>query len=264
MEKVHNWAKEIGYTSISHDLVFGLPHQSIEGISNTIDRTNELQPDRISFYSYAHVPWIKGLGQRGFEDKDIPNGEQKRALYELGKELFDKNGYTEIGMDHFALKNDSLYHSMKNKSLHRNFMGYTTNSTRLMIGLGMSSISDSWYAFAQNLKTVEEYQKVINEGQLPIFKGHLLNSEDLEIRRIILDLMCKFETKWENNSIVASLIPDILKRLAPLEADGLVEINENHVRVTDEGRIFVRNICMAFDARLHRSENENRLFSLTV
>jgi oxygen-independent coproporphyrinogen III oxidase len=129
VKKVHEWSKEIGYTSISHDLVFGLPHQTKENIQYTIEKTNELRPDRLAYYSYAHVPWIKGLGQRGYSENDLPKDEVKRELYELGKKLFDENGYVEIGMDHFALKSDDMYAAMQNKTLHRNFMGYTTNNT---------------------------------------------------------------------------------------------------------------------------------------
>lgn len=129
-----------------------------------------MQPDRISFYSYAHVPWVKGVGQRGFNENDLPANEEKRELYEIGKELFAALGYVEIGMDHFALKTDSLFKATEHKTLHRNFMGYTANKTQLMVGLGMSAISDSWYAFAQNVKTVKEYQQIVNSGEIPILE----------------------------------------------------------------------------------------------
>ena len=159
VERVTNWAKEIGYKGISHDLVFGLPHQTWEKMEETIHKTLALKPDRLAFYSYAHVPWIKGVGQRGFDENDLPSGEEKRKLYENGKKLLEDLGYREIGMDHFALEHDDLYQSMISGNIHRNFMGYSSSKTQLMIGLGMSAISDSWYAFAQNEKTVEDYQK---------------------------------------------------------------------------------------------------------
>ena len=155
VEEATRIAREIGYTSISHDLVFGLPHQNLASIVHTIEKTKSLQPDRIAFYSYAHVPWIKGVGQRGYDENDLPSAELKRILYEEGKRMLHEMGYDEIGMDHFALKSDNLHEAMVSKSLHRNFMGYTAGKTKLMIGLGMSSISDSWYSFAQNVKTVE-------------------------------------------------------------------------------------------------------------
>ena len=136
-------------------MIFGLPFQTAADIIDTITKTKILQPDRISFYSYAHVPWVKGVGQRGFNEDDLPKDEEKRNLYEIGKRLFADFGYEEIGMDHFALQTDELYIATKNNTLHRNFMGYTANKTQLMIGLGMSAISDSWGAFAQNVKTVK-------------------------------------------------------------------------------------------------------------
>ncbi len=184
VRKVTEWSREIGYKSTSHDLVFGLPHQNWDAMEYTIKKTLELSPDRLAFYSYAHVPWIKGVGQRGFTESDLPNGQEKRQLYEKGKKLLQDKGYIEVGMDHFSLEQDDLYQSLINRNLHRNFMGYTSNKTQLLIGLGMSAISDSWYGFAQNTKTVEEYKRAIEKGQLPIAKGHILNKEDLILDNI--------------------------------------------------------------------------------
>lgn len=262
--KVTLWAREIGYTSISHDLVFGLPFQTIENVVDTIEKTKALQPDRLAFYSYAHVPWIKGNGQRGFKDEDLPKDEEKRKLYEIGKLLLDKNGYHEIGMDHFALKKDSLYESFNSKQLHRNFMGYSSSKTQLMIGLGVSSISDSWYSFAQNVKTIEEYYQLINKNELPVFRGHTLTNEDLKIRKHILNLMCQFHTSWENTADYFEEIPAILIQLEEMEKDGLIQIYKDHIVVTDAGKPYVRNICMAFDLRLNRKAPQTALFSMTI
>ncbi len=263
VKKVHDWSREIGYTSISHDLIFGLPFQNEKSIRNTIKKTVSLRPDRIAYYSYAHVPWIKGVGQRGFEDADLPKDEVKRHLYELGKQLFFENGYVEIGMDHFSLPSDNLYQAMKNKKLHRNFMGYTAGKTALMIGLGMSSISDSWYAFAQNEKSVTDYTARVNRGEFPVFRGHLLNGQDLIIRRHILNLMCNLETEW-SYGLDESTKKGIVKRLESLIDDGLLDITDNKVKVKEEGRMFVRNICMAFDLRLIENKPETRIFSMTI
>ena len=155
VEKVTRWAREIGYNSVGHDIIFGLPFQTLSDVEHTILKTKELMPDRLAFYSYAHVPWMKGNGQRGYKDADLPNANEKRQQYEEGKRLLAQVGYAEIGMDHFALKTDALYKSMKSGKLHRNFMGYTASKTHLMVGLGASSISDSWYGFAQNVKGLE-------------------------------------------------------------------------------------------------------------
>ena len=262
--KVTFWAKEIGYTSVGHDLIFGLPFQTLENIVDTIDKTNSLQPDRLAFYSYAHVPWIKGNGQRGFKTEDVPKDDEKRKLYEEGKKLLAVKKYHEIGMDHFALENDSMFESFKNGKLHRNFMGYTSSKTKLMIGLGVSSISDSWYCFAQNEKTIEDYYKKLDQNELPIFRGHILTDEDLIIRQHILNLMCQFETSWENDNQFFEELPEIIHQLHEMEVDGLIEILNKSIKVTQKGKPFVRNLCMAFDLRLKRNAPETELFSMTV
>lgn len=264
VQDVTHWAEELGYLSISHDLVFGLPHQTLEGMLKTIDKVNELKPDRISFYSYAHVPWIKGIGQRGFKEEDLPSAQLKRALYEEGKKRLEKNGYIEIGMDHFALPSDSMYQSMIENKLHRNFMGYTSSKTKLMIGLGVSSISDSWYSFAQNAKTVEEYTDLINQGKLAVNKGHLLTQEDLIIRQHILNIMCQMETSWKDSKMQFDEISEILPKLSELEKDQLIEIKNNTLIVNEKGRPYLRNICMPFDLRMMRKEPLSQIFSMTI
>ena len=262
--KVTFWAKEIGYTSISHDLIFGLPFQKLDNVLDTIDKTNSLQPDRLAFYSYAHVPWIKGNGQRGFKDSDLPKDNEKRQLYEEGKNLLEKNGYHEIGMDHFALKKDSLFVSAIEGKLHRNFMGYTASKTQLMIGLGVSSISDSWYAFAQNEKTIEDYYTRLKKSALPVYRGHILTAEDMIIRKHILNLMCQFRTSWKNKNLQFTELPKVLENLFELEQDGLIVRKEEAIIITEKGKPFVRNICMAFDLRLIRKAPETKLFSMTI
>lgn len=264
VRQVTDGAREIGYTSISHDLVFGLPHQTLANVIDTINKTNQLLPDRLAFYSYAHVPWIKGTGQRGFSEEDLPRDEAKRALYEAGKQLFSELGYIEIGMDHFALETDSLYQSMLNKTLHRNFMGYTASKTRLMIGLGMSAIGDSWYAFAQNEKTVPEYETRANRGELPVFRGHLLTDEDRLIRQHILNIMCHFETSWAKPEMQFAQLDECLQKLEEMKTDGLLQLEGNKLVVPEPARPFVRNICMAFDLRLMRNAPETRIFSMTI
>ena len=262
--KVTLWAKEIGYTSISHDLVFGLPFQTLEDVLDTIDKTNSLHPDRLAFYSYAHVPWIKGNGQRGFNDEDVPKDDAKRQLYEQGKIQLAKHGFHEIGMDHFALENDSMFTSFNEGKLHRNFMGYTTTNTKLMIGLGVSSISDSWTAFAQNEKVLEDYYARLDKDEIPVYRGHVLNEEDLTIRRHILNIMCQFQTSWHNKNEQFPELRAILESLKEMEKDGLLRFNENQLVVTEEGKPFVRNICMAFDLRLKRKAPKTQLFSMTI
>ncbi len=264
VKAVTELSKEIGYTSISQDLVFGLPFQTTESIVDTITKTKELKPDRIAFYSYAHVPWIKGVGQRGYDENDLPSPEEKRAMYETGKKMFAELGYVEIGMDHFALKTDSMHKAMDNKTLHRNFMGYTASKTQLMVGLGMSSISDSWYAFAQNAKTVEKYTELVNSGKIPIFRDHELSKEDLIIRKHILNIMCHFETSWSDEALQFPELQECLDRLKEMEQDGLVKITENGLSLPESARPFVRNVCMAFDLQLIRNKPTTRIFSMTI
>ena len=254
-------ARAAGFTGINADLVFGLPFQTPESMERTIALTNRLRPDRIAFYSYAHVPWIKP-GQRRFTEADLPADAEKRTLYELGKRRFEEAGYLEIGMDHFALPHDALSIAMERGTLHRNFMGYTPVRTGLMIGLGVSAIGDAWTCFAQNLKTVEQYQDAVNSGTLPMLRGHVLTDDDLHVRRAILDVMCRFSTDlagigWDADDVEAHFFD--------LAADGLVEQEGTRIHVTRKGRPFVRNVCMAFDPDLGRERDGDRpRFSMTV
>ncbi|GAB4049978.1 oxygen-independent coproporphyrinogen III oxidase [Spirosoma litoris] len=269
VKQVTEWAHQIGYTSISHDLVFGLPFQTTNSIVDTIYQTITLQPDRISFYSYAHVPWIKGNGQRGFRDEDLPSGEQKRTLYETGRDLLEHAGYTEIGMDHFAMPHDSLYSAMQEGTLHRNFMGYTTTQTKVLLGLGVSSIGDVWSAFAQNEKDVETYIAKVMAGQLPLLRGHVLDDQDQFLRRQILNIMCQGQTQWHIGSWSKHEWEDLSARLESFWLDGLLEYDAEGLRVNPEGRPFLRNICMAFDERLNYAQSKagsakTKLFSKTV
>lgn len=261
VEKITELAREIGYTSINFDLIYGLPLQTVVGLEDTILQVEKLMPDRIAFYSYAHVPWIKP-GQRSFTEDDLPTVTEKQKLYELGRQMFISMGFEEIGMDHFALTTDSLFKAEKSGKLHRNFMGYTHQYTQLMIGLGVSSISDTWFAFAQNVKKVEDYYDLINKGQFPILKGHHLTEEDLIIRRHILNLMCKGRTDWDTSLVINDALIAGLERAKLLEQDGLVQILENRLAVTHLGKRFLRNICMSLDARLWSEQPETQLFSM--
>jgi len=264
VEKVTQWARDIGYTSVGHDLIFGLPFQDLEDVNYTITQTKRLQPDRIAFYSYAHTPWIKGNGQRGFDEVDLPFAEEKRKQYEEGKKALENAGYAEVGMDHFALKNDKLLRYQKKGKLHRNFMGYTTTQSKKMIGLGVSAISDSWFGFAQNEKNLSNYYNKINAGQLPVFRGHILSNEDLVVRKHILNLMCNFETSWKDNKNDLPEMKDILINLLEMQADNLVVLGKNYIKVTDKGQAYIRNVCMAFDLRLQANRPEQRIFSMTI
>ena len=258
VEQVTREARELGYTSINYDLIYGLPLQKLHTVEDTVNKVIGLLPDRIAFYSYAHVPWIKP-GQRRFTEMDLPEDEEKRRLYERGREMLLEAGYFDIGMDHFALPTDSLYEAAQNHTLHRNFMGYTHQYTQLCIGLGVSSIGDSWYGFGQNIKVVEPYIKAVSEGRFPLFKGHILTDDDLQHRKEILNVMCNGSTTLD-----MEFYQVIRERLMPLEKDGLIEIEKDQLIVTEAGKPFLRNICMAFDERLWNNQPQSQIFSTAV
>ena len=263
VENVTLWARGLGYESINYDLIFGLPLQTKDHIRTTIEKVKALLPERIAFYSYAHVPWIKP-SQRAYSEADLPVGPEKRALYELGRTLLQDAGYFEIGMDHFALPKDSLYKAMEAGTLHRNFMGYTPLYTTLSLALGASSISDSWGAFVQNEKKIEDYQEVVNAGRFPIIKGHILSDEDRILRRHILNIMCRYETSWDQTEYQCDALYQGLERLDTLEMDGLIKRYPYKLEVTEKGKPFIRNICMALDAHYWRKQPEGALFSQAV
>ncbi|MBL4752505.1 MAG: oxygen-independent coproporphyrinogen III oxidase [Flavobacteriales bacterium] len=263
VEAVTEASRRIGYDSLNFDLVYGLPLQTKKSIEDTFEKVMRLRPDRIAYYSYAHVPWIGG-GQRKFSEADLPADDEKRELYELGRDKLEEAGYQEIGMDHFSLKEDTLFKASQTKALHRNFMGYTANHTQLMIGLGVSAIGDTLYGFGQNVKTVEGYRDKVEQGVLPIFRGHLLTDEDLTVRGHITSIMCNYETSWDSLSGDEEVTKQGLARLNELEADGLVVIEEGGLKVPESGKPFLRNICMALDARLWANVPETKVFSTTI
>lgn len=263
VQKVTDDARKHGYTSINFDLIYGLPFQTLASIQQTIDTVKRIRPDRIAFYAYAHVPWIKP-SQRRFTEADLPDGDAKRALYELGRSLLEDVGYREIGMDHFALESDSLWKASQAGKLHRNFMGYTSRQVAPLIGLGVSAIGDSWSMFAQNEKLLETWRAKVEKGELPILRGHVLTPEDLVLRRHVLNLMTRFKTEWSERSLYDPWLETVPDRLAELARDGLLVLDKYRCEILPEGRAFLRNACMAFDARLARQAPTSQLFSKTI
>ena len=261
VERVVKKAREIGYTSINFDLIYGLPAQSVDTILDTIAKTARLQPDRLAFYSYAHIPWLKPA-QRMYEDQ-LPSEDEKFQFYQVGKFALEDAGYVDIGMDHFSLPSDTLFQAAQNGRLHRNFMGYNTTPTALLIGLGASAISDAWTAFVQNIKSVEEYIEATHTTSFPYYRGHKLTAQDEYIRRHILNLMCKFSTRWEEEEY-PEYWSQVHRRMSSVIEDGFVEWSGQHISVSEGGRAFIRNICMALDARMWARRPETQLFSSTV
>lgn len=251
-------ARELGYKSINFDLIYGLPKQSLKTMELTLDRTLDLRPDRIAFYSFALVPWIKPA-QRLFKDEDLPSGDVKRELYEYGRTRFIEAGYLEIGMDHFALPNEALSLASQMGALHRNFMGYTDHRTDVLLGLGVSAISESRFSFHQNLKVLPQYERALTAGEIPTHRGHVHTNEDLRQREKVL----KFITSYE-----ASLSPEEIKDaeifLSPMLQDKLVMIQDHKLKLTEKGRPFLRNACLFFDRRYREKAPNSQVFSKAI
>lgn len=268
MEKVQQAtenARKTGFTSVNFDLIYGLPKQNLQRLRNTMSDVLALEPDRIAFYSYAHVPWTS-KGQRLFDENDLPEPAAKLELYRTGKQILTEKGYTDIGMDHFALPGEALWLARQNGTLHRNFMGYTTRNTALLLGIGVSAISDTGSAFAQNRKSIHEYYQMLEEDSLPVFKGYFLNEEDRSFRNYIHDISCRGYTEFRK--VDAALLSEFtFPVLQDLANDGLVVWNEREVRVSESGQHFIRNICAAFDLYLQRGkrlQQQKTLFSKAI
>jgi oxygen-independent coproporphyrinogen III oxidase len=262
-KEVVDWSRKHGFHSVNIDLVYGLPKQSVKSVEMTVEYLKQLQPERIAFYSYAHVPW-KSKGQRRYTEADLPSATDKWKMYHTGRELLLKQGFVAIGMDHFALPEDKLYVAAKEGKIHRNFMGYTTTNNKLIIGLGCSSISDSWTAFVQNEKEVEAYEEKIEKGEWSFITGHRLNEEDLVLRQHILNLMCKGETDLNEAELDQQFLTSANEKFKQLAGDGLLELHERKISINEKGQLFVRNICAALDARLFRKNSSATTFSKAI
>lgn len=254
-------ARNLGYSSVNFDLIYGLPHQALATLSRTFDKVAELRPERIAFYSYAHLP-STFPAQKSYHNY-LPDETEKRALYEFGKERLLELGYEEVGMDHFSLPDDPLCLAKKTGDLHRNFMGYTTLATKMLLGLGASSISDVWYGFAQNEKSVECYQREIDKHRIPIVKGHHLSEIDLGVRQVILDLICRGEAEVPF-SIWDQLPASSLESIREMENEELLNSTGLHVQVSEEGMGVVRNICSLFDLRMLEKKEAKTQFSKAI
>ena len=267
---LHLYLRELGFESINFDFIYGLPHQSVESFRKTIDLAIELRPDRVAVYSYAFVPWIKAH-QKAIRLEDLPPRDLKLRLFGVAHERFLGAGYQQIGMDHFALPDDSLAVAARERTLFRNFMGYTTHPARDYVGLGVSAIGDLGGAFAQNTKKLNRYKEALDRGLPPIERG-FERSRDDEIRRdVIQDLMCNFHVEIpaierRYGIEFASYFADALRELdeGPVR-HGFVRRSETEIEVTEAGRLFVRNVCMAFDRYLKEKEaGAKPIFSRTV
>jgi len=257
--------RALGFLSINVDLIYGLPHQTSETFSKTIEQILQLNPDRLAVYSYAHVPWMKHY-QEIFKDH-LPDQKEKFEIFKTALRLFLEAGFDYIGMDHFAKPTDELAVARENRTLWRNFMGYTTKAGTDLLGLGMSAISSLENGFSQNEREIRPYQEEIQKGGAATLRGFELSDDDKIRGRVIMNLLChagvrKKDIEAEFEIDFEDYFKTALLKLKPLEQDGLVKITPDEIAPTSLGRLFLRNLAMPFDAYL--PEPGKRVFSRTV
>lgn len=250
-------SRNLGFKSISLDLIYGLPFQSVTSFAQTIDKIIALSPDRLSLFNYAHMPHLFPA-QRRINETDLPTPREKLAILKMAITTLTQAGYVYIGMDHFAKPDNELALAQKNRTLHRNFQGYSTQTDCDLIGLGVSSIGKINNSFMQNVKTLDQYYSRLDVGELAVEKGIVLNNEDILRRHVISELICYFELDFSHtnalfNIDVNSHFKHELNLLKTMAQDGLLELSDNSITVTATGKLLIRHICKVFDqyARLH-------------
>lgn len=262
-------ARKHGFSEgINVDLIYGLPKQEIKSFGESIERVISLRPDRVALYSFAYVPWIKGH-QKKLDPALLPTAEAKLQLYLEGMKRFLDAGYVPIGMDHFALPDDELARAAAAGQLHRNFMGYSVMPATDMIATGVSGIGEVGHGFFQNRKKLSTYYEDLDAGRLPVTRGYLLDEDDRIRQHVIRELMCNFHVSHADverrfSIDFAQYFESELDALGELQDAGFVSMTETELRVTDTGRVFVRNACMEFDRYLKRPKTEAPVFSRTV
>ena len=260
-------ARKMGYGSVNLDLIYGLPSQRRESFGESVDQVLSLRPDRVAMYSYAHVPWLK-KPQKVME-AHLPEGVEKFRIFTIGIEKFTSAGYVYIGMDHFALPHDELVRAQNDRTLYRNFQGYTTHAGADLYGMGISAIGSIGDTYVQNLKEYDSYFAAVAEGRLATYRGYRLDDEDHLRRDVIGRILChcvllKSEVEEAWGITFDDHFADELSRLVPLADDGMVDLHDDRIEVTPMGRIFIRNVAMVFDAYLKRREGQPRIFSRTL
>lgn len=259
--------KRLGFQSLNFDLIYGLPHQTIEKFKHTIDQVLQLGPDRIALYSFAHIPWLKSH-QKLIQEAVLPNSNNKLDIFIMARDQLLANGYDAIAMDHFAKQEDDLAKAFKQNTLHRNFMGYTVKPADEYIGIGVSSIGYLESTFVQNQHDLKAYYQALDAGNLPISKGLSLTPDDKIRQWVISKLMCQFVIDKRAFQAQFGLdfdhyFADEKKHLHHYEAEGFLTQSSEKIQATELGQLFIRNICMGFDWYL-RQENRHKQFSKTV
>lgn len=254
--RIYGACREAGFAGVNLDLIYGLPHQRPDNFRVTVAKIIELQPDRVALFSYAHVPWLK-KHQAALDEAALPDARTKFTLFHDARGLFLAAGYVQVGMDHFARPGDELAVALRERRVHRNFMGYTVLPADDLIGFGITAISGVAGRFAQNESHLAQYYRTLDAGLLPAVRGIVLDDDDQLRAHVISTLMCNFELRFAEVEArfgldFAATFAVELAELAPLAADGLIEISEGVLRATATGRLFIRNVCMPFDAWLRR------------
>jgi len=262
-----NSAREFGFKSISTDLIYGLPLQTEKSFSTTLNRIIDISPDRISLFNYAHMPTLF-KPQRRINEEDMPSAEIKLNILKQSIEQLTNAGYVYIGMDHFAKPDDELSIAQQQGKLYRNFQGYATHADCDLVGMGITSIGTIDNSFAQNVKTLDEYQQLIGSGKLAIFRGVEIDQDDLLRRAVIMQLICHFNLNFsdiESKFGIAfnEYFTDEILRLAVMHDDGLIEMDDHSINVTPKGRLLIRNVCMVFDRYL-KNEQTGQRFSKAI
>jgi oxygen-independent coproporphyrinogen-3 oxidase len=261
------WVRELGFKSINLDLIYGLPFQTVDSFSETVEKIIDISPDRIAVFNYAHVPWMK-KHMALIHQEDLPAPEVKLDILKTTIGQLTGAGYVFIGMDHFAKPEDDLSAALKEKKLYRNFQGYSTNADADLYAFGITGISQLQNVYAQNYKTEREYYKLLDEETLPTSKGYRLTEDDHIRRFVIMKLMCDFELNFTQVEEKFKIkFKDYfswgLSNLKEMEEDKLVEISDKGLKVKDMGRLLIRNIAMNFDGFIERKVDTAK-YSRTV
>ncbi|MHB1085227.1 MAG: oxygen-independent coproporphyrinogen III oxidase [Thiobacillus sp.] len=268
IQQVLDWSRELGFSSINLDLIVGLPKQTVESFSRTLQRIIEWAPDRLAVFGYAHVPWMK-KHQNLIQAADLPDAATRLGLQQAVNDALGEAGYVNIGLDHFARPDDELVRAQQNKTLWRNFQGYTTHKDSDILAFGASSISQTADVYMQNEKGIKPYQDRIAATGLAVERGLKLSRDDQIQREAITRVMCDLELDFaafgsEWGIAFTDYFADALAELRPLAEDGLVQLDAGKISVTPSGRLFLRNIGMCFDRYLKQATSEKPRYSRTV
>jgi len=255
-----NAARQQGFKSVSIDLIYGLPHQTVASFGETVAKIIAVKPDRLSIFNYAHLPTLF-KPQRRIEEADLPSPAEKLEILQHTAQQLTEAGYVYIGMDHFALPDDELAIAQRTGSLYRNFQGYSTHANCDLIGLGSTSIGMVGHSYSQNVKTLEEYYARIDAEQIPVFRGVSLNPDDILRRAVITQLICHFGldiAAFESDYHIdfQKYFAKEQTQLAALQADGLLTYDARRIDILPAGRLLVRNICMVFDVYLRQAQEQ--------